>query len=640
MKQKLALVLIAFIIMTACLTPQLQEATPTPLATPFPTNTPVSDAPSALTVCLGQEPNTLYPYGEPNDAARSVLAAIYEGPFDTVSYDYQPVILTRVPSLENGEAQIVRTAVQAEGQVIDADGNLVSLAEGVRVRPAGCRSDDCAVTYDGATSLEMDQMVVTFRLRPDLTWADGTPLTADDSIYAFELAKDPQSNGNSFLIDRTQIYEAADETTLQWWGMPGFIDPTYFTNFWAPAPRHVWSDFPASQLQTVDVASRSPLGWGPYMVEEWVAGDHIKLTKNPYYFRATDGYPKIDTLSFRFIPDPDVALSELVAGRCDILDPTVNLDNHAGLLKEMQTAGQLNAFFATGMNIEWLGLGLVPAAYDNGYDVQKDRQDFFVDQHTRQGIAYCLDRQSVVDNVLFGLTTVPTTYVPVDHPLYDPNIEAIPYDPEVGLSLLTLAGWQDTDKDPSTPLRAVNVDNVAYNTPLELNYYTTTATQRRQVVEILEKSLANCGIGLNVQYFSQNDLYSSGPDGLLFGRKFDMAEYALGINGIEPACSWFTTAEIPNEANLWSGTNLSGYSNAEYDAACLAAGQALPDGQDYINSHRQTQNIFSTDLPAIPLYYRLRIAAARTDICNFDFDPTANPLWNVEAIARGDECGN
>lgn len=641
MRQKLPLVLIAFIIMTACLTPQLQAATPTPLvATPFPTTTPVSDAPGTLTVCLGQEPNTLYPYGAPNDAARSVLAAIYEGPLDTVSYEYQPVILTRIPSLENGEAQIVRTAVQAGGQVVDADGNLVSLAEGLRVHPAGCRGDDCVITYDGVSSLEMDQMVVTFRLRPDLTWADGTPLTADDSIYAFELAKDPQAVGNSYLVDRTQTYEAADEKTLQWWGMPGFIDPTYFTNFWAPAPRHAWSEFPANQLQTVDVSSRAPLGWGPYMVVEWIAGDHISLTKNPYYFREVDGYPKIDNLSFRFIPDPDVALSELVAGRCDILDPTINLDNHAGLLKEMQTAGQAKAFFTTGMNIEWLGLGLVPASYDNGYDVRKDRQDFFADQHTRQGIAYCLDRQSVVDNVLYGLTTVPTTYVPVEHPVYDPNIESIPYDPEVGVSLLELAGWQDLDNDPTTPLQAVNVDNVAYNTPLELNYYTTTATQRKQVVEILEKSLANCGIGLNVQYFSQNDLYSSGPDGLLFGRNFDMAEYALGVNSIEPACGWFTTAEIPAESNLWSGTNLSGYSNAEWDAACLAARGALPDEPDYINSHRQTQNILAADLPSIPLYYRLRIAAARPDICNFDLDATANPLWNIESIDRGDECGN
>ena len=95
------------------------------------------------------------------------------------------------------------------------------------------------------------------------------------------------------------------------------------------------------------------------------AADHITLTKNPYYFRAADGYPKFDSLTFRFITNPDTALSELVAGRCDILDPSIRLDNHAGLLQEMQTGEQVQAFFTPGLTIEWLGLGVFPAAYDD-----------------------------------------------------------------------------------------------------------------------------------------------------------------------------------------------------------------------------------------------------------------------------------
>ncbi|MDP2778635.1 MAG: ABC transporter substrate-binding protein [Anaerolineales bacterium] len=630
--------LIIFTVLAGCLRLSPQAETPTESFTPFPTGTPKASAASSLTVCLGREPNTLYPFGELNAAARSVLAAINDGPFDTIGYEYQPVIFTRMPSLENGEAQIVRTQVQAGGQVVDANGNLVSLEQGVRVRPADCRADDCVITYDGTTSLEMDQMIVNFRLRPDLTWADGTPLTADDSVYAFEINANVKTSANTYLIERTQIYEAADAQTVQWWGMPGFIDPTYFINFWAPAPKHLWDEFPADQLPSIDIASRTPIGWGPYMIVEWIAGDHIALVKNPYYFRTADGYPKIETLSFRFIPDPNMALSELVAGRCDILDPSISLDGQAGLLQEMQTAEQAQVFINSGMTIEWLGLGLAPASYDNGFDIQKDRQDIFSDAHTRQGIAYCLDRQSVVDHVLFGMTTVPTTYIPVEHPVYDSNITPIPYDPEVGISLLELAGWQDTDNDPATPRRAVKVANVPFNTPLQLNYYTTTATQRRQVVEILEKSLAECGIGLEVEYFSQNDLYAAGPNGFLFGRNFDLAEYAMGVNGIEPPCAWFTGAEIPSEDNLWVGTNITGYSNQEYDSACRAAQLSLPEEQAYTNSYRQTQMILSTDLPAIPLYYRPQIAATRPEICHFDFDPTANPLWNIESIDKGDSC--
>jgi peptide/nickel transport system substrate-binding protein len=378
------------------------------------------------------------------------------------------------------------------------------------------------------------------------------------------------------------------------------------------------------------------------MVQEWAAGDHITLTKNPYYFRAADGYPKFDTLTFRFIADPNTALTELVAGRCDIIDPSIRLDNNASLLEEMQAGEQAQVFFAPGMTIEWLGIGTTPAVYDDGYDTinQKDRQDIFADPHTRQGIAYCLDRQSVVDNVLMGRTTIPVTYIPVEHPLYDTNIVPVTFDPVQGRSLLEQAGWRDTDGDPNTPLVAVTVKNVAAGTPLLLNYYTTTATQRRQVTDILVKSLAQCGVGVNAQYFSQNDLYASGPSGPLFGRRFDLIEYAMGVNGVEPPCGWFTTAEIPSASNGWIGTNVTGYKNEEYDVACRAAQLALPGEQSYIDLYRQTQVLFAGELPAIPLYYRMRVAAARPGICHFDFDATANPLWNVEAIDSGEACQN
>ena len=642
MKKTLPIVLFIFIVITACgLSQTVQTETPTAIVTPPPSPTTPPESRS-LAICLGQEPNTLYPLGELNAAARSVLAAVNDGPIDMVGYDYQPVAITRLPSFENGDAEIVSTPVQAGGQVVDADGNLVVLANGTRVRPAGCRGDDCVITYDGSSPLEMDQMVVNFSLRPDLTWADGTPVTADDSVYAFTLASDPNAVVKSFLAERTQIYEAADPQTIQWWGKPGFIDPAYFTNIWPPAPKHLWGDFSAADLPNIDIASRSPLGWGPYMIEEWIEGDHITMTKNPYYFRAADGYPKFDTLSFRFIEDPNMALSEMVAGRCDILDPTIRLDNHAGLLQEMQSGEQAQAFFVSGMTIEWLGLGITPASYDDGYEPvrQGDRQDVFGDAHTRQGIAYCLDREGVVKDALYGLTTVPATYIPVGHPLYDTNIDALPYNPETGISLLEQAGWRDVDGDPSTPITAVNVTNVTPGTPLQLNYYTTTATQRRQVVDILEKSLAQCGIGLNVEYFSQNDLYSPGPDGFLFGRNFDLIEYAMGVDGIEPPCGWFTTDEIPTSSNSWIGTNVTAYKNKDFDTACRSAQLSLPDEPSYLESYRQTQVLFSTELPAIPLYYRLRIAAARPDLCHFDLDATANPLWNIEAFDMGEACRN
>jgi peptide/nickel transport system substrate-binding protein len=617
------------------------RSTPTPQATIPPTAapTPTPVPPTRLTICLGEEPNTLFPYDQPNAAALSVLEAIDNGPIDSVSYEYQPVILQKLPSLQDGDAQILPVTVQAGSTVLDAEGNIVSLAQGMRVRPSSCRSDACSVTYDGVSSLQMDQMLVTFHLRPDVTWSDGTPLTSDDSAYAYQIANETLPAGARYLEDHTQTYEATDPSSTQWWGLPGYLDPSFMTNFWAPAPKHVWGQFKPQDLAQTDVVARSPIGWGPYTVQEWTAGDHMTLTKNLYYFRASEGYPKFDELEFRFISDPNAAISELTAGRCDVLDPSVRLDGQVALLEQLQQSGEARASIVPGMAIEWLGLGIAPASYDDGINLAKgDRPDVLGDSQTRQALALCMDRQKIVDTVLSGKSSVPLSFVPPGSPLYVSTVDSYDFDPARGNQLLDLAGWSDTDGNPATPRLAVSVPNVPAGTPLSLTYSSTPALQRRQAADILTKSLAECGVGVNVQYYSQNDLYAPGPQGLLFGRRFDLIQYAMSTDSIIPPCTWFTTREIPTAANQWVGTNVTGFSNAEYDAACRSTALSLPGEAAYTEAFHQAQSIFAADLPAIPLYFRQKVAAARVDVCHFDLDPSANPLWNIEAFDMGQGC--
>ena len=215
LKRHLPVFIAILFLLLAC---QLPFGSSGPTAVPNQTATPVitpTPAPRVLTICLGQEPNTLYPYGGPNEAALSVLAAIDDGPIDTISYNNLPVILQKLPSMADGDAQIVPILVTAGKAIVDANGNLTALSTGTHVRPASCRNDGCVITYDGFTPLQMDQMFVTFKLRPDITWSDGTPLTADDSVYAYQLAADKNTPVSKFLIDRTQSYEAADAATVQ-----------------------------------------------------------------------------------------------------------------------------------------------------------------------------------------------------------------------------------------------------------------------------------------------------------------------------------------------------------------------------------------------------------------------------------------
>ncbi len=628
--------IVILVFSTAC-GPRTVTPTPTSVQAPSPTATPTP--PKQLTICLGQEPASLFPVNNISPAALSVLAAIYDGPIDSNTYSYQPVILERLPSIGNGDAQVFAKEAAIGDEVVDASGTPITLTVGARVRPAGCTSDSCAIEYDGASALQMDQMQVTFRLLPSLTWSDGEPLTADDSVFAFQVASDSSTGGSKYLEDRTLSYEATDTLTVQWWGKPGFIDPTYFTNFWPPLPKHLWEQVPINQMAETEETSRTPLGWGAYAIQEWAAGDHITLVKNPLYFRASEGLPKFDILTYRFEPDAGTAISDLLSGACDILDPSIRLDGQVDVLRSMAGQGQLQALFSTVPVMEELALGIQPAAFDAGGAGLQSRPNFFGDARVRQAIAMCLDRQQVVNSVLGGLTYVPNTYVPKEDPLFNLQAAVYTFDVAAAGKLLDDAGWRDTDNDPSTPRVAVGIQGISPETPFEVNYVTTNAVQRQQVSTILAGSLAQCGIKVNVQYLDSTSLYAPGPDGLLFGRNFELAEFAMGSTGIEPPCDWFTNAATPNKANRWVGENVSGYSNPTFDAVCQDSQQTLPDDAVHTEAYNQAQTIFADDLPVIPLYWRIKIAAARPGICKFSLDPTAaSEQWGIEAYDSGAGC--
>jgi peptide/nickel transport system substrate-binding protein len=163
---------------------------PSATAVLFPTAPPTPEPPPArvLTICLGREPKSLFLY-QASSLARSVLQAIYDGPYDIWDYDYHPVILTKLPSMADGDVAVEQVPVTSGDWISDANGNLTNLAERTVYRPYGCSDVTCTQTYTGDQPAKMDQLVVRFRLLPGLLWSDGTSLTADDSAYSFEVAK-------------------------------------------------------------------------------------------------------------------------------------------------------------------------------------------------------------------------------------------------------------------------------------------------------------------------------------------------------------------------------------------------------------------------------------------------------------------
>ena len=168
---------------------------------------------------------------------------------------------------------------------------------------------------------------------------------------------------------------------------------------------------------------------------------------------------------------------------------------------------------------------------------------------------------------------------------------------------------------------------------------TTTSIQRRQASEIFAVSLRECGIGVNLHYLPPAEFYAPGPEGILFGRDFDLAQFGMGSESLVPQCDWFNTDSIPNAANDWFGANLSGFSNKDYDQACAKASFTLSDELDFERNYQETLRLYAETLPTISLYPYLNIAASRVDLCGFELDPSAaTSLWLIGELNYGN-CG-
>ena len=615
MKYRAAFALLAVLALcTACCTDLPLLPTSVPTLTPSPT-----PEPKVLTVCMLDEPGSLYLYGTESAAAQHVWEAIYDGPLDTRTYAYQPVILAGLPGLDGGadssSAAIEMVTVQAGERVLPVDGKVSALASGMAVRNA----EGQRVTFDG-TPIQMQRMVVTFTLQSGLAWSDGTPLTADDSVFSFELAADPATPTDKTVVERTAGYYAVDDHTLVWVGVPGYLDHFYYLNFWHPLPRHAWGHLSASELLVSDLSTRQPLGWGPFAIREWVPGERITLARNPAYFRAPGGLPRLDEVVFRFIPDPVALSGELVAGRCDVVTHDAADAVRAALPDLPPSIQEISVHDA---RWELLAFGISP-------NVDYDRPDFFEDVRVRQGIAQCIDRQTIAEQAAGSSGRALDSYVPPEHPLYAGSaLTSWTYDPAAGQALLASAGWYDENGDGVR--EAHGIPGVVDGTAFQVAYHTTDDPLRMQTAQSVQTYLGACGIQITLEMAAPDTLFAPGPEGLLFGRRFDLAQFSWRAT---PAslCDLFLSGQVPDTGH-WDRPNVAGFLDDAYDTACLSALEARPGSEQYAAGQVEAQRIFSERLPVLPLFQRSRVTLARETVIGLAPNPTqASELWNIEQL--------
>jgi peptide/nickel transport system substrate-binding protein len=156
-------------------------------------------------------------------------------------------------------------------------------------------------------------------------------------------------------------------------------------------------------------------------------------------------------------------------------------------------------------------------------------------------------------------------------------------------------------------------------------------------MQIFQVNLLECGFDVTLENLPAGEWFDGGPVGPLFGRHFDLGEFAW-LTGVEPPCGLYLGSEWPSEESGWAGQNDPGFIDAAYDKACNAAVQSLPGTAEYMENHLEAQRIFAELLPVVPLFLRIKLAATRPEITGFIMDPTANSeMWNIENFGFAEE---
>ena len=297
-----------------------------------------------------------------------------------------------------------RNADNAATQLFDS---LVYLDQYGEIQPA--LAEDWDVSDDGTT--------YTFYLREGVTFHNGEVFNADDVVATWEIGSEVGEWTDKFTL--AQVEKIDDYTVTLTTEAPNPELLVTIHDFWSINPNEYLEEV------GVDGFQEHPIGTGPFMFVEWVKGDHITYTANPNYWK--EGYPKVETLIFRPIPESATRVAAVSADEVDIV-------------------GRLSSEEAQSLEgVE--GVTVISYPVTRIYYIAFNNLTTGLDQPTmdakvRQAMNYAVDVDAIIDALFDGNGQPAAGYVATSELGYG-VVEPFGYDPEMAMDLLDQAGYGD-----------------------------------------------------------------------------------------------------------------------------------------------------------------------------------------------------
>jgi peptide/nickel transport system substrate-binding protein len=425
-------------------------------------------------------------------------------------------------------------------------------------------------------------IAVTYTLRADARWGDGTPVSTDDVVFSWEVGRHPQSgvaaaelfkrisrvdvkDARTFTLHMDRVafdYNAVNEFRL----LPAHIERPRFD----PAPAEY------RNRTAYDQDSTNPgLYDGPYRITQVVQGSHIVLEPNAYWGGRKPAFRRI---VIKTVESTASLEANLLSGGIDMIAGELGLPLEQSLAVDKRHPGRFTIVTKPSLAYEHLDLNL-------GSPILADRR-------VRRALLLGLDRDTISRQLYAGRQIVADSLVPPLDWVYAADLPHVPYDPAQAARLLEAAGWM-----PGPGGIRVN----ARGERLVLELVTTAGNRSRELIaQVMQAQWKGVGIDLRLKLQ---------PPRVMFGdtvtrRKFPhMALFAWYSAPENVPRSTLHSSQIPSAANNWSGQNYTGYANPAMDGLIDAVEVELDKTKRKAIWH-DIQALYAADLPALPLFFK------------------------------------
>jgi peptide/nickel transport system substrate-binding protein len=434
-------------------------------------------------------------------------------------------------------------------------------------------------------------LTLVFHLDSRARWHDGQPVTAADVAFTFDAYGDP-ALASSFrsALRRIAGVTARDSATavFQFRERYGemFYDAVYHMRI---LPAHLLRGVAREQWKTA-AFGREPVGNGPYRFVSWRAGESLELGADSTFFL---GRPGIARLIWRFTPDLQVAVTQLVAGEGDALEYLGTPDN----VSRARGAPHLTIYPYRGSTYGYLGFNLAASG-----DTTRPHP-LFGDRQVRRALTMAVDRVRLLTSVFGDLAKVPPGPLPQIWSIWDAGVRQLPYDTAQAAQLLAARGWRDSDGDGIR-------DRAGQRLSFRLLVPSTSGI-RKQYARLLQEQFRTVGAQMEII-----EVEPSVVQQRLSAGRFDAAMFGWNA-GPTPSSS---------VVDLWTRAGFGGQNSLRYANPAVERLVARATGGDVTLDQaraawREALDTLNDDAPGIFLFAPDNVAAVHSRVDNVRVRP-------------------